>query len=262
MAQRRAYRLPDWRAPRLSRSLQRDAALLERCLRGRAAPDRDTEDGRCGDGPEGPRVGRPSPVVPEDEELPGADRPRRGLRLGRRRLVLEDVRLVEFRAIHPDGAVPGPRALAHVVANAALIAEVEDAIEDRLGHMPDQFRLARIRRERQQATRRLEADRDVAAWKATMERLDREEAEAQATGPASLTMQGVAESLADLQTLYADAEPVTKHRIVQALFEQVEVLGPSEVWLYPSVEAEARGWAAAMSGEFRVESTNGRGERT
>jgi len=40
-------------------------------------------------------------------------------------------------------------------------------------------------------------------------------------------------------------------------------LGPNEVWLYPSVEAEARGWAAAMSGEFRVEGRkNGRGERT
>jgi hypothetical protein len=33
----------------------------------------------------------------------------------------------------------------------------------------------------------------------------------------------------------------------------VEVLAPSEVWLYPTVEAEARGWAAAMAGEFRVE---------
>jgi DNA invertase Pin-like site-specific DNA recombinase len=182
-----------------------------------------------------------------------------------------------FRAARPGGSDPrhrgdsytaatydevAPRALAHVVANAALVAEVEDAIGDRLGHMPDQFRLARIRRERQQATRRLEVDRDVNAWKATMERLDREETEAQATDAPSLTMQGVAESLADLQALYTDAEPATKHRIVQALFEQVEVLGPSEVWLYPSVEAEARGWAAAMSGEFRVEvRKTGRGER-
>lgn len=33
----------------------------------------------------------------------------------------------------------------------------------------------------------------------------------------------------------------------------MEVLGPNEVWLYPSVEAEARGWAAAMSGEFQVQ---------
>jgi hypothetical protein len=90
-----------------------------------------------------------------------------------------------------------------------------------------------------------------------------EEAEAQATDAPLVTTQGIAESLADLNTLYADAEPATQHRIVQALFEQVEVLGPSEVWLYPSVEAEARGWAAAMSGEFRVEERKtGRGERS
>jgi hypothetical protein len=62
------------------------------------------------------------------------------------------------------------------------------------------------------------------------------------------TVQSVAESLADLATLFADAEPLTRHRIVQALFDRVEVLGPNEVWLYPSVEAEARGWAAAMDG--------------
>ena len=182
-----------------------------------------------------------------------------------------------FRAARPGGTDPrhkgdsyaatvydaiAPRALAHVAANAALIAEVEDAVEDRLGHMPDQFRLARIRRERQQATRRLEADRDVAAWKATMERLDCEEAEAQPAVASCMTAREIAESLADLQTLYADAEPVTQHRIVQALFEQVEVLGPSEVWLHASVEAKARGWAAAMSGEFRVEERKtGRGER-
>jgi hypothetical protein len=78
----------------------------------------------------------------------------------------------------------------------------------------------------------------------------------------SLISGEIAASLRDLQSLFADAEPATQHRIVAALFEQVEVLGPSEVWFYPTVEAEARGWAAAMAGEFRVESTNGRGERS
>jgi hypothetical protein len=49
---------------------------------------------------------------------------------------------------------------------------------------------------------------------------------------------------------------------VQALFEKVEMLGPNGVWLYPSIGAEARGWAAATSGEFRVEERKtGRGER-
>ncbi len=81
--------------------------------------------------------------------------------------------------------------------------------------------------------------------------------------PRSLTLQGMVESLADLQSLFADAEPATRHRIVQALSSsKVEVLGPNQVWLHPSVEAEARGWAAAMSGEFRIElRQTGRGER-
>jgi hypothetical protein len=80
--------------------------------------------------------------------------------------------------------------------------------------------------------------------------------------PRSLTLQGIVESFADLQSLFPAAEPATQHRIVQALFEQVEVLGPTQVWLYPSLEAEARGWAAAMRGEFRVEvRKTGRGER-
>jgi hypothetical protein len=38
--------------------------------------------------------------------------------------------------------------------------------------------------------------------------------------PRSLTLQGIVESFADLQSLFADAEPATRHRIVQALFEQ------------------------------------------
>jgi len=68
-----------------------------------------------------------------------------------------------------------------------------------------------------------------------MERLDREEAEATARDVTHITSRDIADSLANIQSLYAEAEPATKHRILQALFEQVEVLGPSEVWLYPSV---------------------------
>lgn len=105
-----------------------------------------------------------------------------------------------------------------------------------------------------------------------MERLDREESAAQTVDTPRPTFHEVADALADLQSLLADAEPATQHRIVQALFEQVEGLGPNEVWLHPSVEAEARGWAAAMSGELRVEvrksgrgasgrGASGRGER-
>lgn len=95
-----------------------------------------------------------------------------------------------------------------------------------------------------------------------MERLDHAEAAGEAVKTAVLSSREIAESLADLAVLFGDAEPATRHRILQALFEQVGVLGPNEVWLYPSVEAEARGWAAAMGGSFRMEERKtGRGER-
>ena len=54
----------------------------------------------------------------------------------------------------------------------------------------------------------------------------------------------------------------TQQRIAQALFAKVEVLGPTLVWLYPSEEAAAQGWATAMSGEFTAQiRRNGRGAR-
>ncbi len=150
-----------------------------------------------------------------------------------------------------------------LIVDSILPSEVEGAIGDQPAPLPDEFKRARIRRERQQATSRLEVDRDVTAWKATMERLDREGVEATAMDVMPITSREIAGSLASIQSLYDEAEPATKHRILQALFEQVEVLGPNEVWLYPVLEAEARGWAAAMSGEFGVEvRKTGRGERS
>ncbi len=59
-----------------------------------------------------------------------------------------------------------------------------------------------------------------------------------------------------------DASPTTQQRVLQSLLEDVEVVGPKEVWHHPSVEAEARSWAGAMNGEFRVDvRQTGRGER-
>ena len=155
-----------------------------------------------------------------------------------------------------------PRVLSRVTANAAMIAEVQDQLGAVAEPRVDEFRLARIRRERQQATRRLEENRDTAAWRLTMERLDREEAEAKVDALPTPTPREVADSLSDLVRLFLDAQPETQQRIARALFEQVEVLGPDQVWLHPSLEAEARGWTAAMDGEFTVEvRRSGRGER-
>jgi hypothetical protein len=116
--------------------------------------------------------------------------------------------------------------------------------------------------DRREATRALEADRVIAAWQAAMTTLDAEEPETRATLVSRPHPGEIADTLADMAGLYADATPQTQHRILQALFERIEVLRPNEVWLYPSLEAEARGWAAAMSGEFRMElRKTGRGER-
>ena len=66
----------------------------------------------------------------------------------------------------------------------------------------------------------------------------------------------------DMHLLYADAEPDTKRRLARALFDAVEVLGP-RIWLVPSAEAMANGWAITMEGDFQytMESRYGRGER-
>jgi hypothetical protein len=48
----------------------------------------------------------------------------------------------------------------------------------------------------------------------------------------------------------------------RALQPETALLRPGENSIHPSVEAEARGWAAAVTGEFRVEERKtGRGER-
>ena len=52
---------------------------------------------------------------------------------------------------------------------------------------------------------------------ATQERLDRKQAEAQAAERPRVMSRASAESLADMRSLFADAEPATQARIVQAL---------------------------------------------
>ena len=119
-----------------------------------------------------------------------------------------------------------------------------------------------IDHERERATRRLQQDRDFVTWAEAMARLDQQEAQVRANHVQPVTAREVAADLGNMSRLYGLAEPGTQRRIVQALFERVEVLGPHEVWLVPSEEAIARGWAAAMTGEFRVElRQSGRGER-
>jgi thioesterase domain-containing protein len=148
-----------------------------------------------------------------------------------------------------------------MTAGAALVADVADYVES-LPAPVNELALQRIRRARDRATDRLTHDRDTAAWNAEMKRLDAEEAEVKASADRGPTRADVAADLADLARLYDSAMPETRQRIAHALFARVEVLGPTKVWLHPSEEAAAQGWATAMSGEFTAQiRRNGRGER-
>lgn len=77
-----------------------------------------------------------------------------------------------------------------------------------------------------------------------------------------LTHHAVAEALIDLQLLFQRSQTSTQRRLAQALFVHVEVLGPGRVWLHPSDEVVALGWATTMTGEFAAPlRQSGRGER-
>ena len=175
---------------------------------------------------------------------------------------------LEYRAARPgapDGRVKGEsysaqtyedpvrEAVGRLSANRGLVSEVQAAVAAQAGCAgPDQVALVRVARRRREAADRLTQDRDMARWQAEMEALDVEEAAARAANHAVVSACEVVEYLADLPQLYDDAEPETQKRILQSLIERVEVLGPDQLWIYPTDEAEARGLAAAFAGEFRT----------
>jgi DNA invertase Pin-like site-specific DNA recombinase len=186
---------------------------------------------------------------------------------------------LEYRAARPgapDGRVKGEsysaqtyedpvrEAVGRLSANRGLVSEVQAAVAAQAGCAgPDRLALVRVARRRREAADRLTQDRDMARWQAEMEALDVEEAAARAANHAVVSACEVVEYLADLPQLYDDAEPETQKRILQSLIERVEVLGPDQLWIYPTDEAEARGLAAAFAGEFRTKvRQTGRGERS
>ena len=185
----------------------------------------------------------------------------------------------EFRAARPrdsrDGRVKGDSyatpvfedpvraSLSRLSANRALLTEVQTSVAAQaVDAGSDQMALVRIARHRRQAAERLTRDRDVVRWQAETDRLDTEEAGARSAASAAVNAREVADYLADLPGLYDAAEPATRKRILQALFERVEVLGPNQLWLVPSAEAEARGLGPLFTGEFHTKvRQTGRGER-
>jgi DNA invertase Pin-like site-specific DNA recombinase len=183
----------------------------------------------------------------------------------------------EFRAARPsndgDGRIKGEsytayeapvrESLGRLSADRILLAEVQAAVAAQAsGAGPDQLALVRIARQRREAAERLTRERDLARWQAETDGLDREEEAARAASSVAVNAQEVADYLADLPGLFDAAEPATQKRILQALFQRVEVLGPNQLWLFPSAEAEARGLGPLFAGEFRTNVRQcGRGER-
>jgi hypothetical protein len=90
----------------------------------------------------------------------------------------------------------------------------------------DRLTLARIERERDDAALRLAKTRDIAAWQATMARLDAEaEVARQPRGTRRLSPPEVADYLRSLPALWTDAGPEGRRALATALFARVDVLG-------------------------------------
>lgn len=159
-----------------------------------------------------------------------------------------------------------PAVLAHVANGAELLPDVMAEL-DRTAPGADPATITRIGIERESATRRLQADRDVEAWKATMERLDREEADANAVTRELPTAEEARAYLTDLPRLWDASGPEERKLLANALFERVDVLGVEEVTVTLTAEAREHGWLAAWAGtELEVPLASkvvgyGRGER-
>ena len=90
----------------------------------------------------------------------------------------------------------------------------------------DELGLARIAKEREEATRKLNLTRDVVAWQATMTRLDAAESLARQPldGP-RLTPLEIVDYLRSLPSLWADAGPDGRQALMGAIFARTDVLG-------------------------------------
>ena len=89
----------------------------------------------------------------------------------------------------------------------------------------DEVALARIGRDRDDATRRLTETRDVTAWQARMTQLDAEEAAARTAVTGRLTDEEVAAYVRDLPSLWRDADTGGRKSLASALWSDVAALG-------------------------------------
>ena len=129
---------------------------------------------------------------------------------------------------------------------------------------PDEVTLARIEREREEASQRLANTRDVAAWQATMARLDAEHQVArQPRQERRLAPDEVVVYLRSLPSLWADSGPEGRQALVSALFTKLEVEGYVKMTYELTPDAVELGLDAALPARFTLEEGGcGRGERS
>jgi hypothetical protein len=158
-------------------------------------------------------------------------------------------------------------AVGDLLEHASMGADVVAQVVGEIGcdAAPDPLVLARIKRERSAATLKLERDRDVDAWQATMGRLDAEEAAASRTLSEVLPAAQVVAYLRALPETWRRATGGRGRRMLaEALFSGIRASGFREIEFELTPHGMAMGLAEALPTgrlELRV-SGYGRGERT
>ena len=131
---------------------------------------------------------------------------------------------------------------------------------------PDELTLARIEREREEASQRLATTRDIAAWQATMARLDAEQQVArQPRQHQRMAPDEVVAYLRSLPSLWADAGPEGRQALASALFTKLEVEGYQKMRYELTPDAVDLGLGAALPAQLDTGGHTGgfgRGERT
>ena len=130
---------------------------------------------------------------------------------------------------------------------------------------PDELTLARIEREREEASQRLAKTRDIAAWQATMARLDAEQQIArQPRQHQRMAPDEVVAYLRSLPSLWNDAGPEGRQALASALFTKLDVEGYQTMRYELTPDAVDLGLGAALPAQLETGGHTGgfgRGER-
>jgi hypothetical protein len=129
----------------------------------------------------------------------------------------------------------------------------------------DDAALARVSREREEASRRLAKSRDVMVWQREMAQLDAEEQAAREPAERGrLTSSEVVTYLRSLPSLWSDSGPDGRQALATALFARTDVQGFERMEYELTPEAIELGLGAALPAVFEIgkEREFGRGERS